>query len=898
MKTGPRAQGPFGSGTPKPPNRPTRSNTFQTAAQNNAPKNPPTPKARPAWDQVPESGRGFPGMARSNTTRSPRKPGFAPNTPGGDEPQARTTSAYANVPAREYGQATRPQSQYPRPPPGPPPTIRKPEEQRPDPLKPFRSPLSSEDPFANSERMSTPYATSGGEKTYFSSSKLNRTSSSQLKTPGSGTRSGGLSPDDRRPRSPAVPGRHHSASPKMRSPGPRRSYSATSSSGSSEEDVPVTRNRQYYAFARRASADNRYSAPAHDGFPRQDKPSVESDDEERPSTEGSKPHFRSPWASQDTNGTQGIPRQYSASQPGSRKGSSGSEQAEGFLDHRTKQNAERAQQLPKSPLHANPPMTYQNVQKPLEKSKSWHEKDASGDNGNHQTRSDRHIPGDAKDSRPMYETSESNSSPIITPSSLNDSSDHVFPEEGTKIKVPASWPYWAIPSSVMPKAQDEPQKTTKPSSKWTKDNVFAMVDEANQKHFARFYLPDDTSGSNSPVKSSRNNDNNDINTNFSPSDWHGKFSGESGDHLSSKENGIRGRGRSSPTKARPYPQTPFRERTDISSPSNKDQANSSPQMPPPPTIPIRPPSPTQAKFSREEWQQHFKEPSWAYPPPPPPPAQSPRPGTMKRSKTPRPLSGTKRQAVPKPATVSATVDDAGEEEVLSNPSGSFFDSEVSSGNGSAMDIDPATTPPTASASQQPTKSDPVVHDDPIQNIIRSSIPPATNGNDTSASHLNLNDLKHTAPFTPTNSAGLKDLQDLNSTLPFESAPSAIPGQSTTPRQLALPNPPKAPFIPETLTQSSWDYYMAYMRAYMVEWSAFNHKMIAHFASRQQEVETKLGNDWMSAVGGEGYARYMRGLEEDFRVRAHWEVGWEKHRGCMRSLGRVREKAVRGHLSAS
>jgi hypothetical protein len=42
----------------------------------------------------------------------------------------------------------------------------------------------------------------------------------------------------------------------------------------------------------------------------------------------------------------------------------------------------------------------------------------------------------------------------------------------------------------------------------------------------------------------------------------------------------------------------------------------------------------------------------------------------------------------------------------------------------------------------------------------------------------------------------------------------------------------------------------------------------------------------------GYGKYMRGVEEDFRVRAHWDVSWEKHRECLRGLGKVRERLLK------
>ena len=52
---------------------------------------------------------------------------------------------------------------------------------------------------------------------------------------------------------------------------------------------------------------------------------------------------------------------------------------------------------------------------------------------------------------------------------------------------------------------------------------------------------------------------------------------------------------------------------------------------------------------------------------------------------------------------------------------------------------------------------------------------------------------------------------------------------------------------------------------------------------------------MNALGEGGFRSYTRGLEEDIRVREHWDVSWEKHREVMGGLGKVRERVVKGVL---
>ena len=643
-----------------------------------------------------------------------------------------------------------------------------------------------------------------------------------------------------------------------------------------------------FISARRASADTRPAdLRGKEGHHRPGNPSVTIEDEDEP-----RPEQRSTWNSQATKPAPPLHRDYSASQPGSRRGSGGSDE-EGFSQHRMK-HAERGQQLPKSPLHTTAPWNYQNFEKPfdkpLEKSKSWQEKYGSKEDGNNQRQFERPSPGRSKDAPPMYDFSN-NTSPITPLPLVVDRNG--LTSNPLKRK---TWPYWAIPSSVTPRKHFRSQTSQTSSFQWDKKDLIAMLNPSADS-FLRdsFHFASDRSSSTSPFKTQSAEN---INTNFSPSDWHGKFNGDAEDYLSATSNGSVPRGRSSPTKGRP---TVFRERPKIAVPTQSAHESASAQMPPPPpsTIPVPPTAPHPTKFSTEKWHQTFKEPNWAFPPPPP--IQSPRPGNPKRPKTPRKMStANKRPTVPKPASVTPAID--GEDEGdASNEASSALESEPDYTNGnSPMDLDPAMTPPPSQPPQSPLTARSDTYVDPISHIIRSAIPPDLSGHDVEAgkddSHLNLSDLTKTAPFGPSQD-GLKSLDDLKSTLPFPSSASAIPGHSSAPQQLLLPNPPKAPAIPDHVNQSTWEPYIAYMRAYMAEWSHFNTKMLNHFSTRQEEVETKLGPEWMSAMGEEGYARYMKGVGEDFRVREHWDVSWEKHCECMRGLGRVRELAVKAKCHA-
>lgn len=147
---------------------------------------------------------------------SKKKQGFAPATAGGDEPMAANTSSYSSVPRDE----PRPSSYF-FDNSAPSPTARRAEEGN------ARTP--------DLERVRSQYAGAGGEKTFFSSAWLGRSSSTR-DSPGSPkTRTSRTNPP-----SPTAPktssSRHRSASPHLKTNRDRAFSSSPSSSDTSHDD--------------------------------------------------------------------------------------------------------------------------------------------------------------------------------------------------------------------------------------------------------------------------------------------------------------------------------------------------------------------------------------------------------------------------------------------------------------------------------------------------------------------------------------------------------------------------------------------------------------------------------------------------------------------------------------
>jgi hypothetical protein len=99
--------------------------------------------------------------------------------------------------------------------------------------------------------------------------------------------------------------------------------------------------------------------------------------------------------------------------------------------------------------------------------------------------------------------------------------------------------------------------------------------------------------------------------------------------------------------------------------------------------------------------------------------------------------------------------------------------------------------------------------------------------------------------------------------------------------------------------------MSAMAFYMGAWYQFEEKMLAHFSTRHLNAQ-KFGTgegvgsstDAMRLLEAgaegteEGYASYLRGMEEDVRVQKHWDVAKERHRFAIETLLDFKKRVYR------
>lgn len=768
--------------TRKVPPRPERTN-FQPRQTANGVSEDTLPR-RTAYEQFQDAQSSMPRMARSQTQRVPKSSGFTPGSTGGDMHSAQSTSAYAYVrpdrPHRVDPQHAQPYTQGQR---------------KADPPRAFKSQVEAEDFLNNSDRISTPYATTGGEKTYFSSHGLGRARDSRERRASAEWYDSESAMDSPQPRAPSTTSdrQHHSASPKMRTPKQGPPSSSSSSTSSSDESNTFTRP----FGTRRAQLRNPTTSKSKPTL----KPTIKVDNSESagPSQTG-QAGLRSSW-------TDGL-RKPQAQEP------IRSDQPEGFLQHRMKRESLR-NNANQQPSHA----------------------EQSADNS----------------SKPEH--------PLHRPRSWNE--QYGMSKDNARTR----------PSSRPPAAGQTGQGP-----------IFNFPSNQARKPF----------GGTPPLRSHSSES---INTNFSPSHWNGKFtSGKEYFGASQQTKNNVSNSRTPPSGARPVPAPPpppkQEQGTANSAPTSGVQATTDASTTnTSSTAPLDPLNPLNT--TKEDWAQHFKPATWQYPPSA---TGSPVRGmSKKRAKTPR-----KYSKIPSKRPQTASVTDPAEETVDDAAAAGVESlSSRTSGDESPMDIDPIPTPPSGQSNGEQRSSAP--SDRSVTGTgTRPKGPPVPprqgNQTDKPPQDFNISDLKNVAPLAP-NAEGIKNLDDLTTTLPFESRPAANATRNPPPQALELPHPPKAPLQPSTLTQTSWERYLAQMRSYMFEWNSYNSRMLAHFTERQSNVGT-LDGGWMSSVGDKGYKQYMQGVEEDFRVRQHWDVSWETHRECIRGLGTVRERMLGAKAAAA
>ncbi|KAK8185658.1 hypothetical protein BC567DRAFT_259018 [Phyllosticta citribraziliensis] len=491
--------------------------------------------------------------------------------------------------------------------------------------------------------------------------------------------------------------------------------------------------------------------------------------------------------------------------------------------------------------------------------------------------------------------------------------DTTPPVSQFKSKTPSSkkpWPYWAIPSSVTPPSSSSAASTFFSASaggnrKRQASNGVSPVahksqrpDGGQQKGIADFvdsfnfqidpdaFEPTKPAQQQPKSKSSEN-----INTTFSPGDWHGKFEGST-DYFggpvppaSSRRSPVRRKpsnlqktGSSRPSRSNStFSPSPARG---TSQPRDHSSAPTSATAEKPPTAGFGP-----VKFSQDEWAKTFKDPSF-FMPNEPPKSTSPLKNQPPPRKTKQPRSRTKtRQA--------SVAEEDGSDDVEEIP-GTAREANTAEGDGSAMDID--STPPTSAPANGATEPKPVYvhHPEPAQKKQTTESARAADGGDT----IRLDDLKNVAPLSGFNQEGLKNLNDLGQNLPFQSQPAAAhPRRSSEAGSLRLPDPPRAPELPQRLTVVTWTEFLPKMGTYVRLFQQFDSHMLQHFAARQAEVDAMgSASQWLGALGDTtagGFASYMRGMREDERARAHWTVAWEKHKATMELFQGCRVRVLKG-----
>lgn len=823
-----------------------RSTTGGTPRQQNQPFGKPRPQS--AYERFQESYR------TQNPSTSPHSPkkrnGYAPGASGDDEPMARNTSAYTS--------SSRPSSMYFDPP--PPPTAKKP-------AAPDQPQFHTEN-----ERPSSRYATAGGEKTFFKSSGLGR--SSTVRTPSGDYRTTSARTNPSSP-TPGQYERHRSASPKS---GRNRTYSVSETSSdlddddSSEEDIPEPKPKPKAIPKSRLRQRQKFA----DLYGHNDSSS----------STGENPHAR-----------QGH------------KHSGPSPSPQGFWKYRRSSG-------------------YQGGNADLYRDKGHNSDSAAFPKGQQ---------GPFGSSSSRYET--------LSPRPFDKPKSHYFTQ-------------WNRPESAQSKPTSQPIfGRDSPNNLHKKFSEEDWRDHINKFDFLGAHATNKDAFRSSPKGSMDKEKSARLfrdfaswkATNYPQPEFAGmsmedkkQYAQQNTVHTSP---GLQNRGKttdnSGPTQsaeATAAGSTGF----DSFAPAGGNTRQSQPQKAQAPT-PF-----AQAKFSADLWSEQLQNLSWnvadagknrqANTPPMRSPKKPARSGNKVRS-DPQPVkltteaeesketinSDTSQKSTQPPATdaeVEPEAMDLDEEVPPIHPTASAGGSTSGSANASYPNLN-GNSPPINPAAPKGTASPNTAN--------------GTSRTDARTPLFNLDNLRNTAPFTNTNSDGIENLEDVFATLPFESKPRQhnTTKQDTRPRELDLPRPPKRPRAPElvslqpgsqlVLPRDKWTYYVSAMGTYMHEWNSFNRRMLLHFNTRQDAIETGLAPGWISAAGDTGrlrmngtdedvasennqahansdiadgddlvpgrrtggFSAYLRSIEEDIVVRKHWEVACEMHRDCILELGKLR-----------
>lgn len=396
-----------------------------------------------------------------------------------------------------------------------------------------------------------------------------------------------------------------------------------------------------------------------------------------------------------------------------------------------------------------------------------------------------------------------------------------------------------------------------------------------------------------------------INTNFSPEGWSGKFAGST-DYFASetigrkrsparRAGGPRGlytpdSGSVSANESMPPPPPP-----DSTRPGRTDAPPFSPET-------TRPVPPSDHTFSEEEWKSKFQDASWTWPPPPStaPPTET-KAGLRSKVSSRKTGKLSSKSSHLSSASNASTHGTAGSRE---SPLIVDDDEAEPDAEPDAMDID---TPPPArpdvpdatdrSTPNQPTSSEKEarIYSVPVsewrqQQEATREFPHAKRQAQASLK-TNLDDLANVEPIARSADGGLKNLADLSSSLPFPSQPS-VGTSAKESRALQIPHLPKVPAVPHKWTKASWPEYAQRFAAYLEAHHKFMRIMLAHFEAREKVAEVRMKDRGWVEAAGDVFEAYAKDVRQDEKVIEVFAMAGERHKDAVENFETCREQIRR------
>ncbi|KUJ16751.1 uncharacterized protein LY89DRAFT_63797 [Mollisia scopiformis] len=830
---------------PQPPPRGTPTSGRQ---ESNAQSQTRPPRSQPGFDEFRDSTSSH---GRSQSTNASNRKGFMPNTPGGDEPPA---------PRGAYSTQRDKPTVAPEPPPRRPPPATtenpRPSTGRTDPLKKFRM-----DPPTMEERVSTPYATHGGEKfNPFESAAagINRSKSTRERSEGFGKDNFPRAGSDTNLKSKnGTPHRARSFADR-KSHAPRPSYSESLDTDSSS-DEPIQMNRPTpRASARRSNGasprttkqagsttDPETQTTSKQSRIQQMRQWMKENPGQEPPPNGfgaDGPPLRSGQPTPKANGEPSMYASPSFTTPShcptptsfdSRRPSSYSVKFETFSEKLAAASPLRATAYPPATSVKYPDLSSATPATPPSGVP------ASPDSLNafeqmQRSHLDRLLSNKRQASLDdQYKTPNEKAPKTNAGSHSRLSMNDVKQDDWTQYRDPSTEP--GSPSKKFKTLRHLQANHTYDFQKrrlfW--DHHLHMKSEANRANTSfSFNLNNDSFTKTQPPKTNGfSNSAENISTKFTPEDWDGKFEAGGTYFQPEKVSSTPQRPRSQ-SNSRARGRSPIKVQPMFSMPSRSEEQT-----------PIE--SPGGTKFSAQDWAETFKPQTFM------PPPMTPRTGPAR-----------KRSLKPTMGGNAAVVDDGD----------SSDEKPLFTGRKSASP--PKASPPIIGSPEPMDVDTP-----PVSNTVPQFAKP--NGK------LNTEHLKRpaaSASASPVDSelkVAFEDLKvkDIISTL-------------------AMPTPPLGPSPPVTdkdiPSRAAYDDYLHRYEKYMQEWDRFNAKFLLHMVARKNQNDDLKDKRW---ADDKGLETYRMGLKEDQAVMLKWAEHTTVHEAVVKCFVIMKERMQNGDVAA-